>query len=160
MASYLIKKDDKTNSFLSQGNTFLGYKFSPKKNKDEYINVSEITVISPQLIDNVLSIKFDNQFKKLLTMALDVDQDEDASEGDAQRVLGEVELVRQIIMNRYQKFLKHSKEEIFLKKLRIIENEMRLKIFKLRAENNLNDNLSLADLTEELQEEKEKGRRH
>lgn len=160
MASYLIMKNDKVTSFLYFENNFSGYTFNPKKNKEEYINVKEVTVVHPQLIDNVLSIKFANQFKKLLAMAIAVDQDEDASESDAQRVLGEIELLREIILNRYQKFLRKAKEEMFLRKLRVIENEMRIKILYLRGANTKAEDLDLKDLAEELEEEKQVSRRH
>ena len=44
-----------------------------------------------------------------------------------QIVLDEAVLIKQILENRYQKFLSHEKEELFLKKLRVIDNEMRIK---------------------------------
>lgn len=151
MASYLIKKDEKTNSIVYMQYDLYGYKFNPKKKSSAYIDVKEVTVINPGMIDNILSIKFNAQFKKLLAMALKVAKDEDATEGDAQIVLGEVELIRQIIMNRYQKFLKRTKEDMFLKKLRLIENEMRIKILcikekkKLDYQDTLNNLKSLSD---------------
>ena len=108
-----------------------GYKFKPKNNIDS-LNVSEVTVVDNSLIDTILTIKFDKQFKKVVKIALKVINDEDADEGDTQFVLDEVELVREILLNKYQKFLSKQKEVLFLKKLRLIENEMRIKQVQIK----------------------------
>ena len=161
MTSYLIKKNVQTNSIVYMQYDLAGYKFNPKKRGDSYIEVKEVTVINPNMIDNILSIKFNTQFNKLMALALKVVKDEDATEGDAQVVLGEVELIRQIITNRYQKFLKRSKEDMFLKKLRLIENEMRIKILCLKETKQLNpdhfDDEIITEINDEI-EEKSKGR--
>lgn len=163
MTSYLIKKNVQTNSIVSMQYDLAGYKFNPKKRGNSYIEVKEVTVINPNMIDNILSIKFNAQFNKLMASALKVVKDDDATEGDAQVVLGEVELIRQIITNRYQKFLKRSKEDMFLKKLRLIENEMRIKILCLKETKQLNpdhfDDVLVNELDNDLElDEKSKGR--
>ena len=103
-----------------------GYTFKPRNNEN-YLKVSEVTVVDDSLIDTILTIKFDKSFKRVVTMALKVINDEDADEGDTTIVLDEAELVREILLNRYQKYISKEKEVLFLKKLRLIENEMRLK---------------------------------
>ena len=104
-----------------------GYKFKPKKIKDSYIKVSEVTIVDRVMIDKILTMKFDKSFKRLVTLAMNVINDEDATDDDVQIVLGEAELLREILENRYQKFLGYEKEQLLLKKLRVIDNEMRLK---------------------------------
>jgi hypothetical protein len=103
-----------------------GYTFKPKNNVDS-LNVSEVTIVDDSLIDTILTIKFDKQFKKVVRIALKVINDDDADDSDTQFVLDEVELVREILLNKYQKYISKQKEVLFLKKLRLIENEMRLK---------------------------------
>ena len=103
-----------------------GSTFKPKNNVDS-LNVSEVTIVDESLIDTILTIKFDKQFKKVVRIALKVINDDDADDSDTQFVLDEVELVREILLNKYQKYISKQKEVLFLKKLRLIENEMRLK---------------------------------
>lgn len=130
--AYLIKKNKKTNEIIYMEYDLHGYKFSPKSKKEAYLDVKEVTVINPELIDSILSIKFNKIFNKLFNKVVDVLNDDDASESDTMMVLGEVELLRGILLNKYQNFLKFEKEELFLKKLRLLENELKVKIMMLR----------------------------
>ncbi len=130
--AYLIKKNKKTNEIIYMEYDLHGYKFSPKSKKEAYLDVKEVTVINPELIDSILSIKFNKIFNKLFNKVVDVLNDDDASESDTMMVLGEVELLRGILLNKYQNFLKFEKEELFLKKLRLLENELKVKIMMIR----------------------------
>lgn len=130
--AYLIKKNKKTNEIIYMEYDLHGYKFSPKSKKEAYLDVKEVTVINPEFIDSILSIKFNKIFNKLFNKVVDVLNDDDASESDTMMVLGEVELLRGILLNKYQNFLKFEKEELFLKKLRLLENELKVKIMMIR----------------------------
>ena len=131
MASYLINKKHCDDSVISI-KELDGYKFKPKSSNGNYIKVNEVTVVDRVMIDKILSMKFDKSFKQLVALALRVINDPDADDAEAEIVLDEVELVRQILLNRYQKFLSQEKEQLFLKKLRIIENEMRVKQVQIK----------------------------
>ena len=131
MASYLVNKKHCDESVVSI-HELDGYKFKPKSGNGNYIKVNEVTIVDRVMIDKILSMKFDKSFRQLVALALKVINDPDADESDAEIVLDEVELVRQVLLNRYQKFLNHEKEQLFLKKLRLIENEMRVKQVKIK----------------------------
>ena len=109
-----------------------GYKFAPKKGKNTYIDVKEVTLINPEMIDSVLSMKFSHVFNKLFNRVVEIINDDDASEDDTMLVLGEVELLRGILLNKYQGFLKKEKETLFLKKLGVLENELKVKVMMIR----------------------------
>lgn len=128
MASYLIKKENKTNQIKSM-EQFHGYTFSPKKKEGEkrYIDVNEVTVYDSNMIDTILTTKFNRTFTKLLAMIQQVLDDDEATTSQTELCLDEVELVRQILLNKYEEFLNHEKEQLFLKKLRIVENELKVK---------------------------------
>jgi len=126
MASYLINKRHQDESVVSI-KELEGYQFKPRSTKDSYIKVDRVTIVDRVMIDKILTMKFNKSFKKVVALAMQVINDEDADDGDATIVLGEVELVREILLNRYQKFLSYEKEQLFLKKLRLIENELRMK---------------------------------
>lgn len=126
MANYLIKKAHKDESVVSI-KELEGYTFKPRLTKDSYIKVNAVTIVDKVMIDKILTMKFNKSFKKVVQLAMRVINDDDADDGDVSIVLGEVELVREILLNRYQKFLNYEKEQLFLKKLRLIENELRMK---------------------------------
>ena len=147
MASYLINKKHKDDSVVSI-NELDGYKFKPKPGKGNYIRVNEVTIVDRVMIDKILSMKFDKSFKQLVALALVVINDDDADDAAAEIILDEVELLRQILLNRYQKFLSYEKEQLFLKKLRLIENEIRVKQIQIKQK----------AIYLEQQEEKTRGR--
>lgn len=131
MAGYLINKSHCDDSVVSI-KELDGYTFKPKQGKNNYIKVNEVKIVDKVMIEKILSMKFDRSFKQLVALALRVINDEDADDDTAMIVLDEVELVRQILLERYHKFISKEKEQLFLKKLRIIENEMRVKQIKIK----------------------------
>lgn len=130
--NYLIKKNAKTNEIIYFDYNLDGYTFNPKLDSDSYLNVNKVVIINPRLIDKILTIKFDALFKKIAYKTLRVVEDDAAGEDDAKLVLDEVMRLRSIVLNKYQKFLSREKEELFLKKIRYLENELRVKILMLK----------------------------
>ncbi len=125
MTSYLINKGHRDEAIISM-KELDGYIFKPRKN-DKYIKVSSVKIVDSDMTDKILTMKFDKSFKRLVALALKVINDDESDDGDIMIALDEVELVREILLNRYQRFLKYDKEQLFLKKLRLIENELRMK---------------------------------
>lgn len=142
---FFLCKDDDDKKIFSYSGEFDGYKFNSKKEKN-LMQVSHITVVNPQMIDSILSLKFNKRFNKLLKYINFILNSDDSDSTNIAIALNEVELLRSILLNRYQKFLNQEKEGLFLRKLRIVENELRLKEVMLLA----NENTYL--------EQKEKGR--
>src|SRR5574344_1635510 len=125
MKSYIIKKKNKNNEIVYMEYSLPGYNFSPKKNV-LYMNVKNVKIVDSNLTDIILSAKFDDYFNKLVKMAREyLNSDED--NGNSGIVLGEIDMIRGILQNKYQKFLAKEKELLFLKKLRIIEQEIKAK---------------------------------
>ncbi len=132
--SYILKQNGDKKELFSGDIDFTGYKFNSKRSKN-IIKVSNVTVVDPKMINEILTIKFNRRFKKLLTLVSAVLNDTDASDADTALALDEVQLVKEILLNRYQKFLNQEKEELFLKKLRVLENELRLKQVMISHQN-------------------------
>lgn len=129
MASFLITKDKRKNKIVYLEYSLEGYKFNPKNNLNRYLEVNEVTIYDHEMIDAILTTKFNKTFSKVMQMArmlIESDED-DASVSSCDLCLDQIELVRQILLNRYQKYLNAEKTELFLKKLRVIENELRIK---------------------------------
>ncbi len=147
MSNYKIDKDNKYQTVV-QIRDLDGYDFRPR-NKVNQINVSKVTIIDNLMIDKILTVKFDRTFKKLIALAMRVLNDDDASDDDVRIVLDEEKLIKEILQNRYAKYIRHEKELLFLKKLKVIENEMRMKQIAIKKK---------AIYLEELEREKSKGR--
>ena len=132
--AYILKQNSDKKELFSGDIDFTGYKFNSKRSKN-IIKVSNVTVVDPKMINDILTIKFNRRFKKLLTLVSAVLNDTDATDADTALALDEVQLVKEILLNRYQKFLNQEKEELFLKKLRVLENELRLKQVMINKQN-------------------------
>lgn len=130
MASFLITKDKKKNKIVYLEYSLEGYKFTPKNNSEKYLEVNEVTIYDHEMIDAILTAKFNKTFLKVMQMArmlIESDADDAEASSSCDLCLDQIELVRQILLNRYQKYLNAEKTELFLKKLRVIENELRIK---------------------------------
>ncbi|MBR1417050.1 MAG: hypothetical protein IJ572_04460 [Bacilli bacterium] len=131
---YIIKKRNKVLEIVDINYPLKGYKFTPKNEE-----VKSITVTDDKLIDKILTIKINNIFTRLLMIVNDAFNSDDNPSGVV-IALDEIELVKGIILNKYHKFLKKEKEELYLKKLLLIEEEMRFKYYSLQESYNIVEN--------------------
>ena len=120
---YAIKKRNKVYDVIEIEYPFKGFKFKTK-NED----IDSINVINEKMIDSVLTNKINKMFNRLLMIVNDAFNSDDNPEGTT-IALDEIEMVRNYINNKYAKYLKKEKEELYLKKLELIEEEMRFKYY-------------------------------
>lgn len=129
---YLIKKSDKTQEIVYLNYDLNGYIFKPKNKSESSLTVNEVVIINPSMIDKILTIKFNTLFKKIAMAAFKVIYDDDASEGDIILVLDELKRFKSLVEHKYQKFLSDEKEASFVKKMKKLENELKVKIMLVR----------------------------
>ncbi len=148
MSSFLIKKVDKK-KFKKMIINNDGYKFKPNITNSEII-ISHITLYNESMIKTILVKRIEKNFKRVAKITYDViTSDDDSSTSDAIMALDEVARLRSIILNRYQKYLEKKLEEEYLKRLRLLENELRSKIALYQYANKFE---------ESYEEQKEHGR--
>ena len=128
MSNFLIKRVDKKKKIKKIDKEKVGYDFKPRINSVD-LEVNKITLYNSSMIDIILSKKIEKAFERVAEIVYDVLQsDDDDSAADAVMALDEVARLREIVLNKYQKYLDKKKEENILKKLRFLENELRSKI--------------------------------
>ena len=121
---YVIKKRNKVLEIIEASYPIKGYKFNPKNDM-----VKSITVSDEKMINKILSAKIDAMFTKLLMIFNDAFNSDDNPAGSI-ITLDEIAFVRSTILNKYHKFLKKEKEELYLKKLSLIEEEILNKTYQ------------------------------
>ena len=131
MPNYHVNKRINNKTILDINNVD-GYEFKPKDSPDIPIKVTNVKIVDKDMIDKILSIKFERYFRRLVALALKVLEDEDPSSDEADIVLDEAKLVEGILENRYKKFLRYEKEQLFLKKIRIIEKQIEMKQIEIK----------------------------
>ena len=119
--SYLIKKDNKTNTITYMNYNLDGYKFTPKSKENTSITINEIVVINPKMIDSILTIKFNGMFKKLI--AFISDNSDNSSNG--MYALTEIERLKSILFHKYQKYISAEKQRVFYSKLSMLEQKIK-----------------------------------
>ncbi len=128
-----------------------GVSFKPKKSDfEDMINVSKVVVINPSLIEKLVDKKCKRTLEKLIKMT-GVIYDQDDEDGDAglSFILNEIEKFRQLLDSKYKEYMKEKEYKLYLKKLEIIESEVKLR--KKVLEKKLESKIS-------MEEKKGKGR--
>ena len=105
-----------------------GYKLKAKKNTNFFddINVSRVIIINPSFSEKIANKKMDAKFERLLTMMNIVCEEDDTGEG-LDIVLNEANKFRMELINKYRKYIEAEKLELMLKKIEIIEKELKLR---------------------------------
>lgn len=136
MANYSIKKDCKAKKLVYIECEAKGYDFSPKpESLNNSLKINKIILINPSLIDKILTMKFKQRYKRILMIVLSIINSNDSSEGDFMLALDEIAKMRDIVLHKYQTFLKKEKEKVFLEQLRALENNLRLKFQEMQNYN-------------------------
>ncbi len=131
MPSYLINKK-KSIKEIKSIQDIDGYQFEPNLEHKDLIKVTKVTVVDKKMIDKILSMKFERYFRRLVMLAKMLIENDDSTDDDADIVLDEAQLVKEILENRYKKYLGYEKEQLFLKKVKIIENQVQMKKIEIK----------------------------
>ena len=115
MRNYFINKDNKTGEIVYLEYDKNGYSVSPKAKKKNDIEVNKIVFVSPELTNTI-------------------DDDEDDDNGSRLRdKLKEAERLKITILNEYGKYLTDAYIKLTLKKLELIIDGYRSKLYSLRT---------------------------
>lgn len=134
MRNYFINKDNKTGEIVYLEYDKNGYSVSPKTKKKDDIEVNKIVFVSPELTSKLLKKKIDIKINKFLNEYNTIDDDEDDDNGSRLRdKLKEAERLKITILNEYGKYLTDAYIKLTLKKLELIIDGYRSKLYSLRT---------------------------
>ena len=105
MNNYFISKDNKSGEIVYLEYDKEGYKVTPKRKKEDAIEVNKIVFVSPKLTEKLIKKKIDHKLDKLLyeLNLINID-DEDNDSGNSEKIrdmLKEAEKFRLSIINNY-----------------------------------------------------------
>lgn len=108
-----------------------GYNVKPKKNTNIYdmINVNEMVVINPTLIEKLVSKKCKRSLESIIkTLSVIYDDNDGDSDLPLHLALDEIDKFNAQIENKYKEYMKDKEYKLLLKKLEILRREVLLRI--------------------------------
>lgn len=140
MNNYFISKDNKSGEIIYLEYDKNGYKVTPKRKKEDAIEVNKIVFVSPSLTEKLLKKKIDNKLTKLLyelnAINIDNEDDDSSNDGRIRDMLKEAERLKINIINNYKKYLGNTYSILSLKKLEIIIEGYRAKLYVIKERKN------------------------
>lgn len=133
----LVKKSTDKQIIYIDYNQLNGFKIKPQ-NKVEYdgIVVNRMIVIKPSYIDKLLKKKIKRRLDKYLQYIINIIEDsEDSDESNFKIALDDIARYKSIIINNYHRFLDEKYYNLLLKKVALLEKELKDKIVKVRIKN-------------------------
>ena len=134
MAVYLLKRKNKNKKILEFFYEDSGYEFKPNIQNDKLVKISNLYVIDEFLINKILIKKINKSFRRLAAISLSVINDDDATTGDAIIALDEIAKQKSIILKKYQKFLFKEEQDKILKRLKVLEKDLKERLIELQTE--------------------------
>ena len=139
--SYSVSRSEKScESVYFEYDKVDGYKVSPKAKKKNEIEVSKIVFVNDSMSEKVIRRKIDKKIAYLLSQLKILEEDGTTDEGSIRRSLMDAEKLKLQIINNYVKYLGHTYQSLTLKKIQIIINQLRFKLYTIRdieRENNI-----------------------
>lgn len=117
-----------------------GYRVTPKATKKDAIEVSKIIFVNDSMSEKIIRKKIDKKIAYLLLQLKLIEEDGNPDEGSIKKNLMDAEKLKLQIITNYVKYLGHTYHSLTLKKIQIIVNQLRYKLYTIRdmeRENNM-----------------------
>ena len=155
--NYFLKKDSLTGEILYlEYDKLDGYNITPKSNIYDAISVNKIVFVNSSLSEKLIKKKIDIKIRHFLKILETIDEDDGDNEDGVRQSLMDAERLKLNILNTYRKYLGNTYQSLTLKKIQVIINQLRIKLYNTM--NNKRRGSMFNDLYY-LEEDEYKGRR-
>ena len=159
--NYYLHRDNKTGEILYlEYDKIAGYPITPKTEVEDAIRVNKIVMVNPSLSEKIIRKKIEIKIRYFLNLLEELETDPDgADEDEVRRTLMDAERLKLNILTKYVKYLGNTYGSFSIKKIQIIINQLRIKLYNMMNQRNFynelvqNTNLYYLD-----EEEPKKGR--
>ncbi len=121
MTSYILKNNPEDHDILMLEEKE-AYTFTPKKT---YKWVKKVTILDSEILSKVWTNKIDKEYEKLLKLVYGLVSEEDTTSGDVLEAYTEIDRIKKYLLSLKEKGLKEKMIEKYLKKLYILELELK-----------------------------------
>ena len=155
--NYFLKKDSLTGEILYlEYDKLDGYNITPRSNVYDAIRVNKIVFVNSSLSEKIIKKKIDIKIRHFLKILETIDEDDGDNEDGVRQSLMDAERLKLNILNTYRKYLGNTYQSLTLKKVQVIINQLRIKLYNTM--NNKRRSSMFGDLYY-LEEDEYKGRR-
>lgn len=143
MENYVLKKNNKNKKINKFDFKEEGYIFKPNIKSKNLIQISSLSITNLEITNTILKKKLDKSFRKLASIILNVLNDDDSTSGDVAIVLNELAKEKNVVTRKYKDYLKKEEQTKYLKRLKVLETQLKEKIvyLKFKEEKVLTENL-------------------
>ena len=128
--SYSISRHEKSSeSVYFEYDKIDGYQVNPKAKKKDSIEVSKIVFVNDSMSEKIIRKKIDKKIDYLLLQLKKFEEDDGNDEDGIKRSLMDAEKLKVQIINNYIKYLGHTYGSLTLRKIQIIINQLRYKLY-------------------------------
>lgn len=128
-----------------------GYKVNPKIKEKDAIGVSQIIFVNDEMTEKLIRKKIDKKIEHLLKELKLIEDNGGDDEGTIKKSLMDAEKLKMQLINKYVKYLGNTYHSLTLKKIQLIIEELRYKLYLLEFKKQ--------EIYENTYEEKKEGKR-
>lgn len=112
------------NSFKKINAEFEIVEFDDKKTFTVKKEEEKITFYDEKLIEDIIIKKFNDKYKRLLYVIMDITSSEDSTDTDADLVRSQIDELRNLLLNKYSKYLSKELINKYIKMLLILDSKL------------------------------------
>lgn len=110
-----------------------GFRFNPVNNDEDSISVNQMVIINPNFISRILTKKTKRKLELYLQYIVELlDEDSDTDITGLRSALNDITRYKDIVINKYKKYLDERYFELYMKKLSLLEYELKMKILHFK----------------------------
>jgi len=161
--SYSLSRDEKmSESLYLEYDKIDGYQVNPKVSKKDSIEVSKIVFVNDSMSEKIIRRKINKKIEYLLLQLKKYEEDSDPDSDGVSRSLMAAEKLKLQIINKYVKYLGNTYQSLTLKKIQVIINQLRFKLYMIKdmdRRNMIINNMIYDKSNEVLEHGEREGRR-
>ena len=129
--NYYLHRDNLSGEILYlEYDKIKGYDITPKTNIEDAICVNKIIFVNPSLSEKLIRKKIEIKVRSLVKKLEEFDDDPfGGDEGSIKNTLMDAERLKLMMLNNYRKYLGNTYGSLSMKKIQIITNQLRIKLY-------------------------------
>ncbi|MBQ7031416.1 MAG: hypothetical protein IJN13_03480 [Bacilli bacterium] len=94
-------------------------KFTISKSEEE-----KLFVYDEELVENIIDSNFNQKYRKLLYLVMDIEENEDSADSDCELALIKIEELKNLLLSKYYKYISRELLNKYLKMMMLLEEKL------------------------------------